>query len=148
VSPDYAVGTGVGRPCCFGIVGAQCGFGGCEGVADALTKIGSRQTRAAISERTKAALAAAKARGKRWARARDPAGAVRHMSVARRAQAAQFAVQQSSKPHMDSNGNIHSMFPAWNRCINAPANRDHDGVAEGRSDGRMRANRKGALRCK
>ena len=27
VSSDHAVGTGVGRPCCFGIVLAQCGFG-------------------------------------------------------------------------------------------------------------------------
>ena len=39
--------------------------GRCEGIADALTKIGSRPTHAAISERTKAALAAAKARGSR-----------------------------------------------------------------------------------
>ncbi len=26
VSSDYAFGTGVGRPCCLGIVAAQCGF--------------------------------------------------------------------------------------------------------------------------
>ena len=42
--------------------------------------------REAISERTKAALAAAKARGRR-----DPAGAVQRMRAARKAQAAQFA---------------------------------------------------------
>jgi NAD(P)-dependent dehydrogenase (short-subunit alcohol dehydrogenase family) len=47
VSSDHAVGTGVGRPCCFGIVGAQCCFGGCEGVADALIRKGSRRARLA-----------------------------------------------------------------------------------------------------
>jgi DNA invertase Pin-like site-specific DNA recombinase len=46
--------------------------------------------REAISERTKAALAAAKARGKRLGTP-DPAGAVERMRVARKAQAAQFA---------------------------------------------------------
>jgi DNA invertase Pin-like site-specific DNA recombinase len=46
--------------------------------------------REAISERTKAALAAAKARGTRLGTP-DPAGAVKRMCVARRAQAAQFA---------------------------------------------------------
>jgi DNA invertase Pin-like site-specific DNA recombinase len=46
--------------------------------------------REAISERTKAALAAAKARGKRLGTPR-PAGAVERMRVARKAQAAQFA---------------------------------------------------------
>jgi DNA invertase Pin-like site-specific DNA recombinase len=46
--------------------------------------------REAISERTKAALAAAKARGKRLGTP-GPASAVKRMSVARRAQAAQFA---------------------------------------------------------
>ena len=46
--------------------------------------------REAISERTKAALAAAKARGKRLGTP-DPAGAVERTRVARKAQAAQFA---------------------------------------------------------
>ena len=46
--------------------------------------------REAISERTKAALAAAKARGKRLGTP-DPAGAVERMRVARKTQAAQFA---------------------------------------------------------
>ena len=48
--------------------------------------------REAISERTRAALAAAKAAtGKAAWHARDPAGAVERMPVARKAQAAQFA---------------------------------------------------------
>ena len=45
MSSDYAVGTGVGRPCCFGIVAAQCGFRRYEGIADLLAKIGSRANR-------------------------------------------------------------------------------------------------------
>jgi DNA invertase Pin-like site-specific DNA recombinase len=44
-----------------------------------------------LSERTKAALAAAKARGKRLGTPATPAGAVDRMRVARKAQAAQYA---------------------------------------------------------
>ena len=44
VSSSYAFASGVGRPCCFGPVAAQCGFGGYEGIADLPAKIASRPT--------------------------------------------------------------------------------------------------------
>jgi hypothetical protein len=32
VSSDYAIGTGIRQPYCFGVVGTQCSFGRYEGI--------------------------------------------------------------------------------------------------------------------
>jgi hypothetical protein len=90
VSSDHAVGAGGGRRCGVGIVAAQCGFGGYKAIAACSLRWLKTRT-AAIAELTKAALAAAKARGRRLATP-DPAGAVERMRVARKAQAMQFAM--------------------------------------------------------